>query len=139
MALLAELVAISLNIRESRTTSLRASARAEAAEIAALCAADISAHWTPDQGYLAIHSKAQLAGLLDEMGVEDDRAKALKKPDLVGFVGDAAAERQWAPAVLSWDRPEATEAPDEQTDAGAEAGETADVPPAVEGADQIAA
>lgn len=139
MALLAELVAISLNIRESRTTSLRASARAEAAEIAALCAADISAHWTPDQGYLAIHSKAQLAGLLDEMGVEDDRAKALKKPDLVGFVGDAAAERQWAPAVLSWDRPEATEAPDEQTDAGAEAGETADVPPAVEGADPIAA
>jgi ParB family chromosome partitioning protein len=135
MALLAELVAISLNIRESRTTSLRAGARAEAAEIAALCAADISAHWTPDAAYLAIHSKAQLSGLLDEMGVEDDRAKTLKKPDLVGFVGDAAAERQWAPAVLSWDRAE----PDEATDAGPEAGETADGSPAVRGAELIAA
>jgi len=109
MALLAELVAISLNMRESRTTSIRAGARAEAAEIAALCAADISAHWTPDQPFLAVHSKAQLGGLLDEMGVEDDRTKALKKPDLVGFVVDAAAERQWAPAILSWEHPEPEE------------------------------
>jgi ParB family chromosome partitioning protein len=139
MALLAELVAISLNIRESRTTSLRAFARAEAAEIATLCAADISAHWTPDQGYLAIHSKAQLAGLLDEMGVEDDRAKGLKKPDLVGFVGDAAAERQWAPAVLSWDRPEAAEPPDAAASAAADVGETPEVPQAVEDAEPIAA
>ena len=38
------------------------------------------------------------------MGVEDDRAKTLKKDDLVAFVGEAAAERQWAPAVLAWDR-----------------------------------
>ena len=110
MALLAELAAISLNLREPRTTSIRASARAEAAEIATLCAADISAHWTPDTGFLTIHSKAQLSGLLDEMGVEDDRTKAMKKPDLVNFVVDAAAERQWAPAVLSWDKPAADEA-----------------------------
>jgi ParB family chromosome partitioning protein len=143
MALLAELVAISLNIRESRTTSLRASARAEAAEIAVLCAADISAHWTPDQGYLAIHSKAQLAGLLDEMGVEDDRAKALKKPELVGFVGDAAAERQWAPAVLSWDRSDKAEPEDGAADAAAETAadtaEAAEGPPAAESAEPIAA
>ena len=104
MALMAELVAVSLNVRENRTTSLRHAARAEAAEIAALCGADISAHWTPDGAYLAVHSKAQLTALLEEMGVEDDRAKTLKKADLVTFVAEAAAERQWAPPVLSWDR-----------------------------------
>ena len=38
------------------------------------------------------------------MEVEDDRAKALKKDDLVTFVAEAAAERQWAPAALAWDR-----------------------------------
>jgi len=103
MALMAELVAISLNLREARTTSLRHGARAEAAEIAALCGADISAHWTPDAGYLAVHSKKQLTELLDEMAVEDDRAKTLKKDDLVAFVAEAAAERQWAPQALSWD------------------------------------
>jgi ParB family chromosome partitioning protein len=105
MALMAELVSISLNLREARTTSIRHAARAEAAEIAALCGADISAHWTPDQPYLAVHSKKQLTALLDEMGVEDDRAKTLKKDDLVTFVGEAAAERQWAPASLSWETP----------------------------------
>lgn len=107
MALMAELTAVSLNMREARTSLLRHGARAEAAEIAALCAADISAHWTPDEAYLAVHSKAQLLVLLEELGVEDDRAKTLKKDALVTFVSEAAAERQWAPAVLSWDRPAA--------------------------------
>ena len=102
MALLAELVAISLNVREMRTTSIRHSARAEAAEIADLCDADIAAHWTPDADYLAVHGKKQLMGLLSEMEVNDPRAKSLKKDDLVAFVVEAAAERQWAPAVLSW-------------------------------------
>jgi ParB family chromosome partitioning protein len=104
MALLAELTALSLNLREPRTSMIRHGARAEAAEIAALCGADISAHWTPDQPYLGVHSKKQLFGLLDEMGVEDDRAKGLKKDHLVDFVAEAAAERSWAPAALSWDR-----------------------------------
>jgi ParB family chromosome partitioning protein len=107
MALMAELTAVSLNMREARTSLLRHGARAEAAEIAALCGADISAHWTPDEAYLTVHSKAQLLVLLDELGVEDDRAKTLKKDALVTFVAEAAAERQWAPAVLSWDRPAA--------------------------------
>ena len=102
MALLAELVAISLNIREMRTTSIRHSARAEAAEIAELCGADIAAHWTPDAGYLAVHGKKQLMGLLGEMEVDDPRAKTLKKDDLVTFTVEAAAEKGWAPAVLSW-------------------------------------
>ena len=124
MALLAELTAISLDLREGRTTSLRDAARAEAAEIAALCGADIAAHWTPDEPFLAVHSKKQLLGLLDEMEVKDDRAKSLKKDDLVAFVVEAAAERQWAPAVLSWDRAVAAEAEGEPSDAAC--GTTAD-------------
>ena len=104
MALLAELVAISLNVREARTTSLRHAARAEAAEIATLCGADIAVHWTPDAAYLASHSKKQLMALLEEMDVQDERAKSLKKDDLVAFVAEAAAERQWAPSALAWDR-----------------------------------
>jgi ParB family chromosome partitioning protein len=103
MALLAELVAISLNVREARTSSIRHAARAEAVEISDLCAADISAHWTPDADYLAVHSKKQLLALLDEMELDDPRAKTLKKDDLVVFTAEAAAERQWAPAVLSWE------------------------------------
>ena len=120
MALMAELTAISLNMREARTSLLRHGARAEAAEIAALCGADISAHWTPDEAYLAVHSKAQLLVLLEELGVEDDRAKTLKKDALVSFVAEAAAERQWAPAVLSWDRPAALGDDDGEADGGAE-------------------
>jgi ParB family chromosome partitioning protein len=133
MALMAELTAISLNLREGRTSTLRHGARAEAAEIAALCGADISAHWTPDQPYLAVHSKKQLSALLEEMGLEDDRAKTLKKDDLVTFVAEAAAERQWAPAALAWDRTEVEERADEPGEAEAEA------KPPTDGAEPIAA
>lgn len=139
MALMAELTAISLNVREGRTTSLRHAARAEAAEIAALCGADISAHWTPDEAYLAVHSKKQLLGLLEEMEVEDDRAKTLKKDELVTFVAEAAAERQWAPPALAWDRlPDAPEDGDEGEEAAGDdaGGVVAAADPA---ADQIAA
>jgi ParB family chromosome partitioning protein len=129
MALLAELTAMSLNLREARTSMIRHGARAEAAEIATLCGADISAHWTPDAGYLAVHSKKQLLALLDEMEVEDDRAKTLKKDDLVAFVGEAAAERQWAPAALAFDQ--AVEAEDTTID------EPTD-PQSVEAADTLA-
>lgn len=125
MALMAELTAMSLNLREARTSSIRDSARAEAAEVAALCGADISAHWTPDQPFLQVHSKKQLLALLEEMGVEDDRAKTLKKDALVTFVAEAAAERQWAPASLAWDRSAADEAADEEADEAADAGEAA--------------
>jgi ParB family chromosome partitioning protein len=107
MALLAELTALSLNLREPRTSMIRHGARAEAAEIAALCGADISAHWTPDQPYLGVHSKKQLFALLDEM-------KGLKKDHLVDFVAEAAAERSWAPAALSWDRVADVEAAEDE-------------------------
>jgi ParB family chromosome partitioning protein len=135
MALLAELTAMSLNLREARTSMIRHAARAEAAEIAALCGADISAHWTPDTGYLAVHSKKQLLALLDEMDAEDDRAKTLKKDDLVAFVGEAAAERQWAPAALAWDRGVEGEAREDENEADA----SVDAPAQTEPAVQIAA
>jgi len=105
MALLAELVALTLDLCEPRTGSPRAGARAEAAEIATLTGADIAQHWTPDAGFLGAHSKAQLLELLAEMGVEDPRAKTLKKEALVQFVAEMAAERRWAPAALAWARP----------------------------------
>ncbi|EJL35979.1 putative transcriptional regulator [Caulobacter sp. AP07] len=118
MALLAELVAVTLDVREARTSLVRHGARAEAAEIAALCDADLSLHWTPDQAFLAVHSKAQLLAMLAEMGVEDARATGLKKDELVVFVAEAAAERQWTPSALAWTAPIETEADD---DAGGQA------------------
>jgi ParB family chromosome partitioning protein len=113
MALLAELVAVSLNVREARTSLLRHGARAEAAEIAALCDADLSVHWTPEPSFLAVHSKAQLLAMLEQMGIEDDRAATLKKDELVTFVAEAAAQRQWTPPTLAWTAPvEAEDAED---------------------------
>jgi ParB family chromosome partitioning protein len=102
MALLAELVAVALDLREVRNTMVRPAARAEAVEIAALCDADLTAHWSADAPFLALHSKKQLLAMLDAMGVEDDRAATLKKDELVTFVAEAAAERRWVPTVVTW-------------------------------------
>ncbi|MGV9005920.1 MAG: ParB/RepB/Spo0J family partition protein [Brevundimonas sp.] len=102
MGLLAELTAISLDVREVRTTLIRRSARTEAAELAALCQADITLHWTPDAPFLQPHSKALLLGMLETMGADDERARSLKKAELVDWVAEQAAARIWAPASLSW-------------------------------------
>jgi ParB family chromosome partitioning protein len=123
MALMAELTAVTLNIREVHTYSIRHGARAEASEIAALCGADISTHWTPDADYLGVHSKKQLLRLLEEMDVDDPRAKTLKKVDLVAFVAECAAERGWAPAALSWDKPASADLEDEGAEAAEAEGE----------------
>lgn len=120
MALLAELVAVSLDLKEVRNTLIRTSARAEAVEIAALCDADLSAHWCADAAFLALHSKKQLLAMLAAMEVEDERAASLKKDDLVTLVGDAAAERRWAPSALSWTSVEAQiEAADDDAETAA--------------------
>ncbi|SPU55215.1 plasmid partitioning protein [Brevundimonas vesicularis] len=105
MGLLAELTAISLDVREEKTFSIRRSARAEAAELAALCQADITLHWTPDAPFLQPHSKGLLTCMLDTMGAEDERAKTLRKTELVDWVAEQAAQRTWAPAALSWAAP----------------------------------
>ncbi len=112
MALLAELVALSLDLREERTSLVRRSARAEAVEIAALCQADITVHWTPDDAFLTAHPKGKLLAMLDEMGAPDSRAAGCKKDELISLVGARAAERGWAPGYLSW----AAEPPDEAAD-----------------------
>ena len=102
MGLLAELTALTLDIREERTTLIRKSARAEAAELAELCGADITLHWTPDAEFLKPHSKTLLLKMLEEMDRADVRAALLKKADLIPWVEENAAEKGWAPASLSW-------------------------------------
>src|SRR5690606_19734223 len=86
MSLLAELTALSLDLREERTTLIRRHARAEAAELSALCQADITMHWSADADFLRPHSKVQLLEMLSEMGVNDGRASALKKIELIDWV-----------------------------------------------------
>lgn len=104
LALLAELVGLSLDLREERTSALRRQARAEAAEIAALCGLDVGRRWTPDVGFLSAHPKGLLLAMLDDMGAPAAGLAALRKPELVEAVARAAAERCWAPAFLSWKR-----------------------------------
>ena len=101
MELLAELVAVSLDLREVGVHVVRRAARAEAAEIAELTRYDITAYWTPDAAFLGQHSKAQLIGALDAMAADTTPTKGLKKDDLVGYVVSVAAEKAWAPAALN--------------------------------------
>lgn len=124
MALLAELVALSLDVREERTTALRRGARTEAAEIAALCSADVTLYWTPDEAFLRPHSKAQLLAMLEAMGAGAERARALKKDELVALAAEEAAARVWAPAWLSWAAP-VEEVEDEEGAGEAEAPDAA--------------
>lgn len=103
MGLLAELTALTLDLREERTSLIRRAARAEAAELAALCGAEITLHWAPDAEFLRPHSKPQLLGMLEAMNEEDDpRVAGLKKTDLIDWVAERAAEKVWAPPSLSW-------------------------------------
>lgn len=102
LALLAELAGLSLDLREERTSSVRRAARAEAAELAALCGADVTLHWTPDAAFLDAHPKGKLLGMLDEMGACEPLAAGARKDELVALVAERAAERRWAPACLSW-------------------------------------
>ena len=44
-------------------------------------------------------------GMLESMGAEDERARSLKKAELVDWVAEQAASRTWAPAGLSWAGP----------------------------------
>lgn len=110
MSLLAELTALTLDVREERTTLIRKSARAEAAELAELCGADITLHWTPDAEFLKHHSKPLLLKMLEEMDRADVRAALLKKAELIPWVEENAAEKGWAPASLSWTTPPEAEA-----------------------------
>jgi ParB family chromosome partitioning protein len=145
MALLAELVALSLDLREERTTLVRRAARAEAVELAALCQADVTLHWTPDAAFLGAHPKTKLLDMLDAMGAGETRAGACKKDDLVSLVAERAAERGWAPAFLSWsaEPPEELDEPEvgepESGDPVAEGPEAADTTESATGEAPLAA
>lgn len=102
--LMAELTALCLDLHESRTDHVRRAARAEAAEIAALCDADLSRWWTPDGAYLRPHSREQLLSMLDVMGAGTEAAARLRKGDLVAWTEDQAAARSWTPGCLAWAR-----------------------------------
>ena len=131
LGLLAELTALSLDLREERTTLVRGSARAEAAELAALCEADVTRVWTPDAPFLQSHSKDQLLGMLAAMGASSEEVGRLKKTELVAWTADQAAERNWAPACLSWTAPPEDDAATE----GAEPSGEADGPKAEPGSE----
>lgn len=118
MGLLAELVALTLDLREERTSLIRRGARAEAAELAALSNAEITLHWTPDAEFLKPHPKPMLLKMLESMGDDDPRSAALKKGELVDWVALQAAEKVWAPSSLNW-------AVDPEADEGADQAETA--------------
>lgn len=146
MGLLAELTALSLDLREERTSQVRQAARAEAAELADLCDADVARWWTPDSGYLRPHSREQMLTMLERMGGETEAPARMKKGDLVAWTEDQARARSWAPPCLSWrltpedvdhadgadaSDPESDKAPDDEADADdpQAGGETADRDP----------
>lgn len=110
LALLAELVALSVDVQETRTSQIRQAARAEAAELARLSGADLARHWTPDAVFLTPHPKRLLLGMLAAMDDQQEGDAALGKTDLVARVETAAQARRWAPSCLSWSGDE-TEAP----------------------------
>jgi len=134
LGLLAELTALSLDLREDRTSLVRKTARTEAAEIADLCDADIARWWTPDGAYLRPHSREQLLTMLERMEAETDAAARLRKGDLVAWTEDQAKARTWAPACLSWrlapedaeDAEDAPDALDADTDRQSDQGKAAD-------------
>ncbi len=117
MELLAELVAISLDLKEAGAPWIRHAARAEAAEIAELTGHDIAAYWTPDADFLGHHTKTQLLGALAAMGADVAPTKGLKKDELVGYVVSVAAEKGWAPPALNLRAEPAVIAGAEGTDA----------------------
>jgi ParB family chromosome partitioning protein len=102
MALLAELVAVTVDLREARTTSIRRAARAEAEEVAALCGADLAQRWTPDDAFLGVHSRTRLLEFMAEMEAEAPRGGGVRKDEVVRATAEAAAERRWVPACLRW-------------------------------------
>lgn len=102
LAFLADLTALTLDLREERTSLIRGAARAEACELAELSGARITRHWTPDAAFLAAHSKPMLLAMLEAMGKAAPAGGVPGKADLVTLVEATAAARNWAPAALSW-------------------------------------
>lgn len=102
LVFLAELTALTVDLREARTSLIRHASRAEASELAILSDAQITRYWTPDADFLTAHSKVLLQTMLEDMGKAVPGGASLGKPELVDLVETTAAARNWAPAALSW-------------------------------------
>lgn len=102
--LLAELFAVTLDLREERTDRPRPEARDDARRLARLSGAELAAHWTPDAVFLAVHGRSQLIAMLQAMDASavDEGAR---KMALVDRVAVEAAARRWVPAALRWPAP----------------------------------
>lgn len=127
LGLLAELTALTVDLREERTDLIRNAARAEASELAALSKARITRHWTPDATFLAAHSKPMLLTMLADMGKAAPTTGVPSKAELVVLVEATAAARNWAPKALYW-----SAADDGGADDPADAGATRDGAPGAE-------
>ncbi|OYW99611.1 MAG: hypothetical protein B7Z12_17780 [Caulobacter vibrioides] len=118
MQLLADMTAISLDLREHRADGCNGSRRVEASEIAKLCDYNIRTHWTLRGAYLAAHPKKQQMAMLTDMGTDTAQAEKMKKTELTEFVEEQAVAKQYAPPVLDWslDFVDSTAASDFETD-----------------------
>jgi len=132
MTMLAELMALSLDLVEPNTKTPRNGARADAVEIAEILDYDFTNYATPAEPFFAAHGKAELLKMLERFDPSAAaEASSLKKDDLAAFVAERAAEHRWAPDALSWRQTSASdtpandtaseEAPGEQSDADSEA------------------
>lgn len=129
LAFLADLTALTLDLREERTSLIRGPARAEACELAQLSGARITRHWTPDAAFLAAHPKAMLLAMLEAMGKTAPGGGVPAKADLVTLVEATAAARNWAPAALSWCAAGGEDSPGEAPDDPDAGGATPDEGP----------
>lgn len=119
MSLLSELVGVSLHAREYATHVRRAEARAQAEEIAELVGYDITNYWIPGADFLKQYNRAELANELTAMGGDAARGAGMKtKALLVDYVAEEAAERNYAPAELSWPSTKPVEATSETEQPG---------------------
>lgn len=102
LQLIADLVALSLDLKEVGTGSVSSSRRADAAEIQELLGSDISRHWTPDAEFLAAHSKGLLLKMADDLKLDTTSLSKAKKHEIVASVEEAALSARYVPKGLDW-------------------------------------
>lgn len=102
LQMMADLVALSLDLREHATHSVNSSRRAEAAEIKTLIVQDLAQHWTPDEQFLSAHPKSLLMAMAQDLELDTTALAKCKKRELVLQIAQAAAEKRYVPKGLDW-------------------------------------
>lgn len=102
LQMMADLVALSLDLREHATHSVNSSRRAEAAEIKTLIVQDLAQHWTPDEEFLSAHPKSLLMTMAEDLKLDTTALAKCKKRELVLQIAQAAAEQRYVPKGLDW-------------------------------------